>query len=54
MRVLLLVFIAAAVLAALGLLVQPRDPRLGRVLLAVAGFLALLLVGGFFGLFGGG
>ena len=54
MRVLALVFAAAMLLLAVGILVRPGDPRLARVLFILAGLLGLLLAGGFFGLFGGG
>ena len=45
---------AVVVLLAAGILVRPGDPRLARILFTLAGLLGLILVGGFFGLIGGG
>jgi len=53
MRLLAIVFAAAILLCAAGLLVRPRDPRLARLLFTAAAVLGALLAGGFFGLFGG-
>ncbi|MDX1592782.1 MAG: hypothetical protein R3298_00945 [Gammaproteobacteria bacterium] len=54
MRILAIVFAAAMLLIAAGILVRPGDPRLARVLFILAGLLGLLLAGGFFGLIGDG
>ncbi len=54
MRLLAIVFAAALLLVAAGILVRPGDPRLAKILFAVAGLLGLLLAGGFLGLIGGG
>jgi hypothetical protein len=54
MRILAIVFAAALLLVAAGILVRPGDPRLARILFAIAGVLGVILLGGFFGLFGGG
>ena len=53
MRILAIVFAATLVLCAFGLAVRGSDPRLARVLFGIAGLLAVILVGGFFGLIGG-
>ena len=53
MRILAIVFAAAMLLLAAGILVRPGDPRLAKVLFTLAGLLGLLLVGGFFGFLGG-
>ena len=53
MRLMALVFAAAIVLLAFGLLSYHRDRRLSRVLLGLGALLLLILGGGFFGLLGG-
>jgi hypothetical protein len=54
MRIVAIVFAAALLLVAIGILVRPGDPRLARILFSIAGVLGVILLGGFFGLFGGG
>lgn len=54
MRILAIVFAAAMLLLAIGILVRPGDPRLAKILFILAGLLGLLLAGGFFGFLGGG
>lgn len=53
MRLIALVFAAALVTMAFGLLFYTRDRRLAWTLFAVGGVLLALLAGGLFGLFGG-
>jgi len=53
-RILAIVFAAAMLLLAAGILVRPGDLRLAKILFTLAGLLGLLLVGGFFGFLGGG
>ncbi len=54
MRILAIVFAAALLLVAAGILVRPGDPRLARILFSIAGLLGLILLGGLLGLIGGG
>ena len=54
MRILAIVFAATLLLVAVGILVRPGDPRLARILFTIAGVLGVVLLGGFFGLIGGG
>jgi len=52
MRIMIIVFAAALITVAFGLLFYPRDRRLSLTLLGVGGLLMVILAGGFFGLFG--
>ena len=52
MRILIIVFAAALVTIAFGLLFYPRDRRLSWILLGAGSLLMVILAGGFFGLFG--